>query len=215
MLAIGRKEAVLEKDQSLLAEDRMREDGGGTSPFSVLALWGLIWTQQNKVGSVVCWSCQEEKGDQEAKGQLSGDQRVSLSGPLFSAYDILAKPVARLKGWSVCRFVLLSEKPSSQHTLATGEPVLGPHFAVPRFSESDAGSPGEADLWGSWEVRAGPLHHELLNRSNENFCPHSFSAFTQHLLKLPQPPKVPQDFAQCSWGGWREKLQKHRVVLYI
>lgn len=39
MLAIGRKEVVLEKeDQSLLAEDRRREGGGGTLPFLVLAL---------------------------------------------------------------------------------------------------------------------------------------------------------------------------------
>lgn len=39
MLAVGRKEVVLEKeDQSLLAEDRMREDGGGTLPFLVLLL---------------------------------------------------------------------------------------------------------------------------------------------------------------------------------
>lgn len=39
MLAIGRKEVVLEKeDQSLLAEDRRREGSGGTLPFLVLAL---------------------------------------------------------------------------------------------------------------------------------------------------------------------------------
>lgn len=38
MLAIGRKEVVLEKDQSLLAEDRRREGDGGTLPFLVLAL---------------------------------------------------------------------------------------------------------------------------------------------------------------------------------
>lgn len=39
MLAIGRKEVVLEKDdQSLLAEDRRREGGGGTLPFLMLAL---------------------------------------------------------------------------------------------------------------------------------------------------------------------------------
>lgn len=39
MLAIGRKEVVLEKeDQSLLAEDRRKEGNGGTLPFLVLAL---------------------------------------------------------------------------------------------------------------------------------------------------------------------------------
>lgn len=39
MLAIGRKEVVLEKeDQSLFAEDGRREGGGGTLPFLVLAL---------------------------------------------------------------------------------------------------------------------------------------------------------------------------------
>lgn len=39
MLAIGRKEVVLEKeDHSMLAEDRRREDAGGTLPFLALAL---------------------------------------------------------------------------------------------------------------------------------------------------------------------------------
>lgn len=148
-----------------------------------------------------------------------------MSGPLFSAPTILAKSCSHTKGWSVCRFVLLSEKPSSQHALGTGEPVLVPHFTVPCFSESHAGSLGEADLWRPWEVRAGPLHHELLNRLNENFCSLSFSAqhgtnprgylYTTHSLKLPQPLKVPQDFAQRSRGDWREKLQKHRAVLRL
>lgn len=45
---------------------------------------------------------------------------MPLSGPPFSAYTILAKPYSQTKAWSVCRFVLLSEKPSSQHTLGMG-----------------------------------------------------------------------------------------------
>lgn len=68
-----------------------------------------------------------------------------LSGSLFSAYTILAKPCSQSKGWFVCRFVLLPEKPSSQQALGVVEPVLGPHFAVPCSSESNAGNLGEAD----------------------------------------------------------------------
>lgn len=70
---------------------------------------------------------------------------MPLSGPLFSPHTILAKPCSQTKGWSVRRFVLLSERPRSQHALGMGEPVLGPHFSIPCFSESNAGSLGEAD----------------------------------------------------------------------
>lgn len=228
MLAVGRKEVELEKeDWSLLAEGRMREDGAFALPSvgslridtdTAEQVWkcGVLMVPGGKMwpGSkrMIVWASEGVTGR-------------ALSGPLFSADTILAKSCSQTKGWSVCRFVLLSEKPSSHHALATREPVLGPHLAVPCFSGSDAGSPGEADLWRSWEVRAGPLHHELLNRSDENFCSHSFSAqhgtspwaclYTAHSLEVPQPLEVPQDFAQCSQGGWREKLQKHRVVLRV
>lgn len=60
--------------------------------------------------------------------------------PLPSPYTILARPSSQTKGWPVCRFVLLPEKPIPQHALGTGEPVLGSHFVVLCFSEIDAGS---------------------------------------------------------------------------
>lgn len=77
--------------------------------------------------------------------EIRGYHWDAMSGPLFSAYTILAKPYSQTKAWSVCRFVLLSEKPSSQHALGMEELVLGPHFAVPCFNESNAGSLGEAN----------------------------------------------------------------------
>lgn len=144
LLAVGKKQVVTEEKRSVHV-GKGQEEKRWCCTFVFLTVGSLrIEMDSAEQG----WKCDtvvmtEKKCNQEAKGWLSRDQRVSPgtppSGLHFSAlpkncHTISTEAFSKIKGWSVCRLVLTSGYQAYNTPFIVPGELVDTHFGVPHFS---------------------------------------------------------------------------------